>query len=217
MSDRLIDKMTCDSDYGDGGVYFYEEHFEWRARHNDSNSFIVKYKNIVDMTTSLTHKKKITILTNAGNKWNLYLYKYEEFLAIVRKQMQLCKQKADAERQQQTAAAAAAAAAATASQFANQSPRNDQYFNGAPNVNSAEMNKLRNKIEELENIIDDLKSSQKQLQKQINYLAEELEGVQKRLPLNVGGNEQIPSVKQVDDLREKIGHLEWRVLTLERK
>ena len=233
MGERLIDKFVCDTDYGDGGVYLYETYLEWLRRGSDQG-FKLEYRNIADVSVVDTRKKTIIIKTKAENTWKLYLYKDEEIMRILNKQMRICKEKEENLRAQQQAAAAAAAA----NQFANQG----QYYNG-PSVdptdvirlrvrienlesrlaaldvgsNSADVRKMQNKIEELENKVIDLTTIIKQLQKQINYLAGEVETVQKRLPVNIGGNEQIPSVKQVDDLREKIGHLEWRVLTLERK
>ena len=33
MQPLPYDKMICDSDLGDGGVYFYEEYFEWLNTH----------------------------------------------------------------------------------------------------------------------------------------------------------------------------------------
>ena len=39
-----IEKMVCDSDRGDGGVYFYEEYLEWLNR-DTGRGFRIQYKN----------------------------------------------------------------------------------------------------------------------------------------------------------------------------
>lgn len=82
-----IAKMVCDSDYGDGGIYFYETYFEWVER-NSGKNFKVEYQNIVDVSVVQTHKKTVRIKTKAGNTWNLYLYKFDELLKILYKQME---------------------------------------------------------------------------------------------------------------------------------
>ena len=83
-----IEKIVCDSDYGDGGVYFYETYLEWTNR-DTGKGFKIEYVNVVDVDVTLTHKKKIAIKTQKGNTWNLYLYRYESFLDILYKQMDL--------------------------------------------------------------------------------------------------------------------------------
>ena len=87
-----IEKMVCDSDYGDGGIYFYDTYFEWSNRES-GKGFKVEYKNIVDVNVVLSHKKTVTIKTKAGNTWRLYLYKYDELLKILYKQMDIAKGK----------------------------------------------------------------------------------------------------------------------------
>lgn len=100
-----IEKMVCDSDYGDGGVYFYETYLEWTNR-DTGKGFKIEYVNIVDVDVTLTHKKKVAIKTQKGNTWNLYLYKYESFLDILYKQMDLAKGKADAPKEAEVVAEA---------------------------------------------------------------------------------------------------------------
>ena len=95
MYKQPLEKMVCDSDYGDGGIYFYETYLEWTNR-DSGKGFKIEYKNIVDVDVVLTHKKKVMIKTEKGNVWNLYLYKYENLLEILYKQMDLAKGKADA-------------------------------------------------------------------------------------------------------------------------
>ena len=87
-----LEKMVCDSDYGDGGIFFYETYFEWTNR-DSGKGFKVEYKNITDVDVVLTHKKKVIIKTAAGNTWNLYLYKYETLLNFLYKRMDIAKGK----------------------------------------------------------------------------------------------------------------------------
>ena len=86
-----IEKMVCDSDYGDGGIYFYDTYFEWSNR-DSGKGFKVEYKNIVDINVIHTHKKTVIIKTKAGNTWKLYLYKYDELLNIMNKQIEANKE-----------------------------------------------------------------------------------------------------------------------------
>ena len=79
--------MVCDSDRGDGGIYFYEEYFEWIQR-DRGTGFRVWYKSIKDVKVVLSQKKKVIIITNQGQNINLYLYKYEELLEILYKRME---------------------------------------------------------------------------------------------------------------------------------
>ena len=51
MYQAPFEKMVCDSDYGDGGIYFYETYFEWASR-DSGKCFKVDYKNIIDATGS---------------------------------------------------------------------------------------------------------------------------------------------------------------------
>ena len=82
-----LEKMVCDSDRGDGGIYFYEEYFEWIQR-DRGTGFRVWYKSIKDVKVVLSQKKKVIIITNQGQNINLYLYKYEELLEILYKRME---------------------------------------------------------------------------------------------------------------------------------
>ncbi len=82
-----LEKMICDSDRGDGGVYFYEEYFEWIQRERGSG-FRVWYKSIKDVKVVLTQKKRIIITTYQGQNVNLYLYKADEFVDFLYKRME---------------------------------------------------------------------------------------------------------------------------------
>ncbi len=90
MYEKPIHKMVCDSDRGDGGIYFYEEYLEWRNR-DTGRGFKIAYKNIKNYEVIYTQKKKVTIYTNSGEHVNLYLYKYEELLEVLSEMVERAK------------------------------------------------------------------------------------------------------------------------------
>lgn len=76
------EKMVCDSDYGDGGVYFYDEYLEWIHR-SSGTGFKIYYKDIKDINVILSQKKKVIILLNNGETKNLYLYKHDVLTKLI--------------------------------------------------------------------------------------------------------------------------------------
>ena len=58
MFDVPYEKMVCDSDLGDGGLYFYEEYMEWVLR-NSNSGFKIYYKDIQDVKIIYTRKKEL--------------------------------------------------------------------------------------------------------------------------------------------------------------
>ena len=74
MFDIPYEKMVCDSDLGDGGLYFYNEYMEWVLR-NSNSGFKIYYKDIQDVKIIYTRKKVVTVYMNNGSHRNLYLYK----------------------------------------------------------------------------------------------------------------------------------------------
>lgn len=82
MYQAPYEKMVCDSDYGDGGVYFYDEYLEWINR-NSGTGFKIYYKDIKDINVILTQKKKVVILLNNGETKNLYLYKHDVLTKLI--------------------------------------------------------------------------------------------------------------------------------------
>ena len=75
-------KMICDSDFGDGGIFFYEEYFEWSNREK-TKSFKVFYKGIYDVQIIYNFKKKVIITLKNGETKNLYLYKADTLKQII--------------------------------------------------------------------------------------------------------------------------------------
>ena len=82
MQQIPYEKMVCDSDYGDGGVYFYDDFFDWINR-DSGRGFRIHYKDIKDVKVIMSQKRKVTIYLNDGTNKNLYLYKYENLLKII--------------------------------------------------------------------------------------------------------------------------------------
>lgn len=80
------EKMVCDSDYGDGGVYFYDEYFEWINR-DTGKGFRIRYEDIKDITLIQSQKKKVTVITNGGAQRNLYLYKADSLIRLLQEAM----------------------------------------------------------------------------------------------------------------------------------
>ena len=82
MFDLPYAKMICDSDYGDGGIFFYEEFFEWSNREK-TKSFKVYYKDIIDVEIIYTFKKKLVVKLDNNETRNLYLYKADTLKQII--------------------------------------------------------------------------------------------------------------------------------------
>ena len=82
MFEVPYEKMVCDSDNGDGGVYFYNEYMEWVLR-NSHDGFKIYYKDIKDVTIIYSRKKVVTIYKNDGSHRNLYLYKADTLKKLI--------------------------------------------------------------------------------------------------------------------------------------
>ena len=83
MIEIPYEKMICDSDYGDGGVYFYETYLQWVNR-STGKGFKIDYLDIQDVNLVPTGKKKITIILKSLVQINLYLYRADTFLSILK-------------------------------------------------------------------------------------------------------------------------------------
>lgn len=82
MFEVPYEKMICDSDYGDGGINFYNDYFEWNNRSN-GEGFKVYYKDIKDVKIISGLKKKVIVTLNDGEVKNLYLYKAETLRSLL--------------------------------------------------------------------------------------------------------------------------------------
>ena len=86
MQEIPFKTMICDSRQGDGGIYFYNDYFEWLNR-DTRRGFRVNYSDIKDVKVIMNRKKQVTIITNNGTFVDLYLYRYEELLSIIYSKM----------------------------------------------------------------------------------------------------------------------------------
>ena len=82
MFEVPYEKMVCDSDNGDGGVFFYNEYMEWVLR-NSHDGFKIYYKDIKDVKIIYSRKKVVTVYLNNGSHRNLYLYKADTLKKLI--------------------------------------------------------------------------------------------------------------------------------------
>lgn len=82
MFEVPYEKMVCDSDNGDGGVFFYNEYMEWVLR-NSHDGFKIYYKDIKDVKIIYSRKKVVTVYLNNGSHKNLYLYKADTLKKLI--------------------------------------------------------------------------------------------------------------------------------------
>ena len=81
-----IEKMICDTNLGDGGVFFYEDHLTWENRSN-GNNFSISYADIEDVTIIHTFKKQVVLTLKDGKKQTFFLYKADTFVSILNRLM----------------------------------------------------------------------------------------------------------------------------------
>ena len=82
MFETPYEKMICDSDIGDGGVFFYNEYMEWVLR-KTTNGFKIYYKDIEDVKIIYSRKKVVTIYMKNGSHRKLYLYKADTLKKLI--------------------------------------------------------------------------------------------------------------------------------------
>lgn len=82
MRELPFDSMICDSDKGDGSVYFYTQYFEWINR-STGDGFRVWYKDIDDIKIIQTMKKKVIVTMHNQTSVNLYLYKADTLVRVL--------------------------------------------------------------------------------------------------------------------------------------
>ena len=80
-------KMVCDSDYGDGGVYFYTDYLEWINR-GTSKGFKIYFKDITDVKILYGGKHKVIVSLATGGVRNLYLYKADTLKLLIHQAIQ---------------------------------------------------------------------------------------------------------------------------------
>ena len=89
-----LEKMVCDTNLGDGGVYFYEDHLTWENRDN-GNSFSIAYKDIKNVEVIHTFKKQVIVTTSDDKKHTFMLYKADTFVSLLYRFMEGKKDKED--------------------------------------------------------------------------------------------------------------------------
>ena len=80
-------KMICDSNKGDGGISFYEEHCEWLNRYN-GNSIKIYYRDIDDVKVTSGIKKTVIVVLKDGTKIPFYLYRAATLRELLYKAVQ---------------------------------------------------------------------------------------------------------------------------------
>ena len=74
--------MTCDTERGDGNVYFYEEYLEWINR-STGGGFRLRYDSIADIRIVRTTKKEVIVITKQQKRLSFFLYKADTFVSIL--------------------------------------------------------------------------------------------------------------------------------------
>lgn len=82
-------KMPCDTTHGAGGLYFYEEHLEWRPKSGALMhlKFDIRYDEIKDIVYTPTHKKTVDIILKDDSKYTLMMYKIEYFTGCINERL----------------------------------------------------------------------------------------------------------------------------------
>ena len=85
MLDVPISKIICDTRASDGGLYFYEEFFEWVPRSAKLNhlKFRVRYDEIQNVDIIPSRKKQINVTTKSGQTYSLFTYNADHFQSVV--------------------------------------------------------------------------------------------------------------------------------------
>ena len=87
----------CDTSYGDGKIFFYDDRMEWRLRGAEfaKPTFVIRYDEIQDIEVIPTRKKTVIIKLKDGTSRSLFLYKVEELYGIINERMEALKLKDD--------------------------------------------------------------------------------------------------------------------------
>ncbi len=97
MIEKPIADYLCDTKYGDGHLYFYNDRIEWKLRGAEMGkpSITIKYADIKDIDVVPTKKKTINVRMKSGEVHSLFLYRDREFFAIVDERMDALKKDSD--------------------------------------------------------------------------------------------------------------------------
>ena len=76
------ESMVCDTERGDGNIYFYDEYFEWISRSTGSG-FRLRYESIDDIKVIRTAKKEVILITKQKKRISLFIYKADTLLSLL--------------------------------------------------------------------------------------------------------------------------------------
>ena len=70
--DLAYAKMVADTQYGAGGLYFYEEYFEWRPKSGALMNlrFMIRYDELDDIKITPTRKSQVLLFPQSFVKKN---------------------------------------------------------------------------------------------------------------------------------------------------
>ena len=82
-------KMVCDTAQGAGGLYFFDQYFEWRPKSAAlvHLGFQVRYEDVQNCELTPSRKKQVKIDTKDGKTYILMLYKIENFTVIMNERL----------------------------------------------------------------------------------------------------------------------------------
>ena len=80
--DFIGKKMIIDTDEADGGVYFYDQYFEFISRDLEYK-FTYYYKDITDVIIRRGIKSTVTLKFKDGTQRKFYMHKVNTFVALI--------------------------------------------------------------------------------------------------------------------------------------
>ena len=80
-----FEKFNCDTKFGDGQIFFFDEYLVWKLKgdYSEKQNIEIRYKDVKDVKVYQTRKKTIQIQLKNGTVKEFYLYKDVEFMRIL--------------------------------------------------------------------------------------------------------------------------------------
>ena len=96
--DLAYAKMVADTQYGAGGLYFYEEYFEWRPKSGALMNlrFMIRYDELDDIKITPTRKSQVLITTKDGRQYTVMIHRVESFTGFINERLENLKYKKQA-------------------------------------------------------------------------------------------------------------------------
>ena len=96
--DLAYAKMVADTQYGAGGLYFYEEYFEWRPKSGALMNlrFMIRYDELDDIKITPTRKSQVIITTKDGRQYTVMIHKVDSFTGFINERLENLKYKKQA-------------------------------------------------------------------------------------------------------------------------